>query len=119
LRAPGVSFCSPFCTAAIPPEAEITVVMAAKGYPEAPEKGAVISGLPTTETTDCAVFHAGTTQDETGVVRVSGGRVLCVTALGDSVKMAQTLAYEVADRIQFDGRQMRRDIGARALNRSR
>ena len=95
------------------------VVLAAKGYPEAPEKGAVISGLPTTETTDCAVFHAGTTQDETGVVRVSGGRVLCVTALGDSVKMAQALAYEVADRIQFDGRQMRRDIGARALNRSR
>ncbi len=89
------------------------VVMAAHGYPLAPRKGDLISGLPA-EAADAMVFHAGTTM-ENGEVRTSGGRVLCVTVLADSVKQAQHRAYEVAARIHFDGAQYRRDIGFRAL----
>ncbi|MBN9407728.1 MAG: phosphoribosylamine--glycine ligase [Burkholderiales bacterium] len=89
------------------------VVMAAHGYPLSPRKGDAIHGIPA-EADDAVVFHAGTTLDgET--LRVSGGRVLCVTALGDNVRQAQQRAYEVADRIGFDGQQMRRDIGFRAI----
>jgi phosphoribosylamine--glycine ligase len=103
----------------------LAVVMAAAGYPEAPRKGDVIHGLPHKGDTilgasktddDVQVFHAGT-QFEDGQLVVSGGRVLAVTALGDSVRMAQTRAYEVADQIHFNGSQMRRDIGFRALER--
>jgi len=92
------------------------VVLAAAGYPDAPKKGALISGLPkhTDETEDCKVFHAGTTLENDQVL-VSGGRVLCVTALGDSVKMAQRRAYQAVDTIQFAGMQLRRDIGHRAI----
>jgi phosphoribosylamine--glycine ligase len=89
------------------------VVMAAANYPDTPRKGDVISGLPRA-CDDAHVFHAGTTLQD-GKVVTSGGRVLCVTALGDSVKMAQRRAYQVADEIQFDGCQMRRDIGYRAI----
>ncbi|MDD4962800.1 MAG: phosphoribosylamine--glycine ligase [Gallionella sp.] len=89
------------------------VVMAAANYPDTPRKGDVISGLPRASD-DAHVFHAGTTLQD-GKVVTSGGRVLCVTALGDSVKMAQRRAYQVADEIQFDGCQMRRDIGYRAI----
>ena len=64
------------------------------------------------------VFHAGTSLVD-GRVLTSGGRVLCVTALGDTVRFAQRRAYEVAERIQFDGRQMRRDIGYRAIDARR
>ncbi len=92
------------------------VVLAAAGYPENPDKGAVITGLEATTAEDAHVFHAGTTLQE-GQVTVSGGRVLCVTALGDNVKLAQARAYTVADQINFAGRQMRRDIGWRAINR--
>jgi phosphoribosylamine--glycine ligase len=89
------------------------VVMAAAGYPEAPRQGDIVDGLPKA-TEDSHVFHAGTaTQD--GNVVVSGGRVLCVTALGDNVRAAQKRAYEVAETIRFDGMQMRRDIGHRAI----
>ncbi|GAA4026586.1 phosphoribosylamine--glycine ligase [Actimicrobium antarcticum] len=91
------------------------VVMAAAGYPDAPRKGDVISGIPA-ETHDCVTFHAGTTLDH-GTLTVSGGRVLCVVGLGDSVKMAQRYAYEALDQIHFDGAQFRRDIGWRALKR--
>jgi phosphoribosylamine--glycine ligase len=91
------------------------VVMAAAGYPLNPRKGDQIDGLPP-EAGDAMVFHAGTTPQQGGVV-VSGGRVLCVTALGDSVKLAQARAYEVLQDIQFDGAQFRRDIGYRALKR--
>jgi phosphoribosylamine--glycine ligase len=91
------------------------VVMAAAGYPEAPKKGDVISGIPA-ESADCVVFHAGTSM-EGGSLKTSGGRVLCVVGLGDSVKMAQKQAYACADQIHFDGMQMRRDIGWRALKR--
>ena len=90
------------------------VVMAASGYPDDPRKGDVISGLPRNEE-DFHVFHAGTRLDENRQVLTSGGRVLCVTALGDSVKIAQRRAYQVAEGISFPGCQMRRDIGHRAL----
>ena len=91
------------------------VVLAAAGYPDAPRKGDRISGLPKAEE-DCHVFHAGTTLHD-GQVITSGGRVLCATALGDSVRMAQARAYQLAEQIYFDGCQMRRDIGFRALDK--
>jgi phosphoribosylamine--glycine ligase len=90
------------------------VVLAAANYPDTPRKGDVITGLPKREFEDAHVFHAGTTLRD-GDVITSGGRVLCVTALGDSVKMAQRRAYQLADEISFDGCQMRRDIGYRAI----
>ena len=93
------------------------VVMAAKGYPDAPEKGAHISGIPA-ETPDCVTFHAGT-QLVDGNFIVSGGRVLCTVGLGDNVKVAQKHAYEAIDAIEFDGAQARRDIGWRALIKKR
>ena len=89
------------------------VVMAAHGYPMNPRKGDVITGLPA-EADDAVVFHAGTELKD-GAVRVTGGRVLCVTALADSVKLAQQRVYEVAAGIHFDGAQYRRDIGHRAV----
>ncbi len=91
------------------------VVMAAAGYPLNPRKGDQITGLPA-ESADAVVFHAGTVTQQGSVV-TSGGRVLCVTALGDSVKMAQARAYEVLQDIQFDGAQFRRDIGHRAIRK--
>jgi phosphoribosylamine--glycine ligase len=91
------------------------VVMAAAGYPLNPRKGDAITGLPS-DTADAMVFHAGTATQDDGVV-TSGGRVLCVTALGDSVKIAQQRAYDAAQGIQFDGAQFRRDIGYRAIKR--
>ncbi|WP_315124042.1 phosphoribosylamine--glycine ligase [Comamonas antarctica] len=89
------------------------VVMAAHGYPESPRKGDAITGLPA-EADDAMVFHAGTELVD-GVPRVNGGRVLCVTALADSVKQAQARVYDVARSIHFDGMQYRRDIGFRAI----
>jgi phosphoribosylamine--glycine ligase len=91
------------------------VVMAAAGYPDAPRKGDGISGIPA-ETPECVTFHAGTTLLD-GNLTTSGGRVLCVVGLGDSVKVAQKNAYAAADQIHFDGAQLRRDIGWRALKR--
>ncbi|WP_144733340.1 phosphoribosylamine--glycine ligase [Extensimonas perlucida] len=92
------------------------VVMAAHGYPEQPRKGDAITSLPpdTALDDDAMVFHAGTELVD-GVLRTSGGRVLCVTALGDSLRLAQQRAYEIVQRIHFDGAQYRRDIGHRAL----
>ena len=92
--------------------AALGVVMAAGGYPENPKKGDLITGLRKPED-DVMVFHAGTVL-EGDEVRTSGGRVLCVTALADSVKQAQSRAYDVARGIHFDGVQYRRDIGHRA-----
>ncbi len=93
------------------------VVMAAHGYPENPRKGDTISGLPA-DTDDAVVFHAGSEMGEDGLVRTSGGRVLCVTALAESVKLAQQRVYDVARGIYFDGAQYRRDIGYRAIKSS-
>jgi len=89
------------------------VVMAAAGYPDHPRKGDEIKGLPRAGD-DFHVFHSGTALAGDKVV-VNGGRVLCVTALGDTVRVAQRRAYEIAEGIQFEGRQMRRDIGFRAI----
>jgi phosphoribosylamine--glycine ligase len=91
------------------------VVLAAAGYPDAPRKGDVITGIPA-ETADCVTFHAGTTLDH-GKLTASGGRVLCVVGLGDSVKMAQGHAYQAIEQIHFDGMQFRKDIGWRAIKR--
>ena len=91
------------------------VVLAAHGYPDEPRKGDRIEGLPKASE-DCRVFHAGTRKDG-GAIVTNGGRVLCVTALGDSVKMARTRAYECVDQIRFAGMQYRKDIGHRALKR--
>jgi phosphoribosylamine--glycine ligase len=91
------------------------VVLAAQGYPEEPRKGDRIEGLPKPGD-DCRVFHAGTRLEGKTPV-TSGGRVLCVTALGDSVRMARTRAYDAIDGIRFDGMQYRKDIGHRALKR--
>jgi len=89
------------------------VVMAAEGYPDNPRKGDEITGLPR-DGDDFHVFHAGTELRD-GKVLVTGGRVLCVTALGDTVRVAQRRAYEAAEGIRFAGSQMRRDIGFRAI----
>ena len=91
------------------------VVMAASGYPDAPRKNDVITGIPE-ETEDSMTFHAGTAL-ENKTLTTQGGRVLCVVGLGDSVRVAQKHAYEALDKIQFDGMQFRRDIGWRALKR--
>lgn len=91
------------------------VVMAAAGYPLHPRKGDAITGLPA-EADDAMVFHAGTALSD-GVVTTAGGRVLCVTALGDSVRLAQQRAYDLLQDIHFDGAQLRRDIGHRAIKR--
>ena len=93
------------------------VVMAAANYPDSPRVDDAISGLPKNEE-DFHVFHAGTQLQGDEVV-TSGGRVLCVTALGDSIKIAQRRAYEVAEQIHFSGSQMRRDIGYRAIDRKK
>ncbi|WP_280154976.1 phosphoribosylamine--glycine ligase [Piscinibacter sp. XHJ-5] len=91
------------------------VVMAAHGYPLDPRKGDVITGVPA-EAADAVVFHAGTSLAGQDLV-TAGGRVLCVTALGDSVRQAQQRAYEMLQGIRFDGAQYRRDIGHRAIKR--
>jgi phosphoribosylamine--glycine ligase len=89
------------------------VVLAAHGYPMHPSKGDAITGLPH-DSEDAVVFHAGSVLQD-GVVRSSGGRVLCVTALAETVKAAQSRAYEVINLIHFDGMQYRHDIGHRAV----
>lgn len=91
------------------------VVMAAEGYPLQPRKGDAISGLPA-DAADVMVFHAGTTEQD-GKLLTSGGRVLCVTALGESVRTAQQLAHDTLTPIHFEGKQFRRDIGHRAVSR--
>ncbi|AZU55473.1 phosphoribosylamine--glycine ligase [Ralstonia pseudosolanacearum] len=91
------------------------VVMAAYNYPDTPRKGDVITGIPK-ETEDSVTFHAGTTLKD-GALTTSGGRVLCVVGLADTVKAAQRAAYGAVERIQFDGAQYRKDIGHRAIRR--
>ena len=91
------------------------VVMAAANYPSTPELGQEIHGLAP-DTDEAMVFHAGTVLKD-GKVFTSGGRVLCVTVLGDTVKQAQAHAYALADKLHFKGMQMRRDIGFRAIRR--
>ena len=99
------------------PRVALGVVLAAVNYPEDPRKGDVISGLPPAGD-DFHVFHAGTALLGKNIV-TSGGRVLCVTALGHNTRSAQRRAYEIVDLIRFDGMQHRRDIGHRAVGGGR
>ncbi|WP_192035229.1 phosphoribosylamine--glycine ligase [Halomonas sp. YLGW01] len=99
--------------------AAVGVVLAAGGYPGSYRKGDVIDGIEAAEDTGCKVFHAGTTQDDQGRVATSGGRVLCVTALGDTVANAQALAYEGVAAIDWPDMSYRRDIAFRAIARGR
>ena len=91
------------------------VVLAAAGYPDSPRKGDAIEGLPAA-TEDCHVFHAGTRADGKSLLS-EGGRVLCVTALGDSLRLARARAYRAVESIRFPGAQYRKDIGHRALKK--
>ena len=94
----------------------VSVVLASGGYPGSYPKGLEISGIERAEALPgVTVYHAGTTLDEQGVLRTSGGRVLNVTALGATFAQARERAYEGCDLIEFDGKMLRRDIGARAL----
>ncbi len=95
------------------PRTALGVVMASANYPATPRLGDAITGVPLPQS-DCVVFHAGTVLKE-GVTRTSGGRVLCVTALDNTVRSTQKRVYAVVDAIHFDGAQYRRDIGWRAL----
>jgi phosphoribosylamine--glycine ligase len=91
------------------------VVLAAAGYPEEPRRGDPVIALPA-DSEDCVVFHAGT-QVVDAQLATSGGRVLTVTALGDSVRAAQRRAYDAVAQVRFAGQQYRTDIGHRAINR--
>jgi len=90
------------------------VVLAAGGYPNSYEKGAVISGLPTNDQPDSKVFHAGTSEKD-GKITTSGGRVLCACALGDDIADAQRKAYELTNKISWDKAFYRTDIGFKAI----
>jgi phosphoribosylamine--glycine ligase len=98
------------------PRASIGIVLAAGGYPASYNKGDVISGLPQVEIEGEKVFHAGT-DNKDGDIVTNGGRVLCATALGNSVSEAQQRAYELAKQISWDGMFHRNDIGYRAIAR--
>lgn len=99
------------------PRATVGVVMAAGGYPESYAKGKVISGLENADTSDTKVFHAGTKRLENGDIVTTGGRVLCVTAIADSVSMAQQKAYAGVGKINWDEVYYRTDIAHRAIAR--
>ena len=99
------------------PRPALGVVLAAGGYPGDYAKGLPIGGLPASPEPDRKVFHAGTALGDDGRVLTAGGRVLCATALGDSVLAAQQAAYALADRIHWEGMFCRRDIGYRAIAR--
>lgn len=98
------------------PRASIGIVLAAGGYPADYAKGDVISGLPTQEVAGEKIFHAGTS-NQAGEVVTNGGRVLCATALGNTVSQAQQLAYQLAKQVNWDGMFYRSDIGYRAIAR--
>ena len=105
--------------------AAVTTVLAAEGYPDSPRKGAIIGGSadPSTDARDRIggerdlVFHAGTRRDENGILRANGGRVLAVTAVRDTFAEAQIASRDLADSIEFEGKQFRRDIGWREAER--
>lgn len=97
--------------------AAVTTVLAAKGYPDAPEKGAVIE-LPAELPEGVTIYHAGTARDSDGTLRTAGGRVLTVTAVAGDLEAAQSASRNAAERVRFDGKQFRRDIGWRETERA-
>ncbi len=101
------------------PRAALGVVMAAGGYPDTYRKADVISGLENASAPDLKVFHAGTTLNDAGEVITSGGRVLCITALGDTVSAAQKRAYEGLKQVTWEQAYFRTDIGHRAVSREK
>ncbi|MCK5432274.1 MAG: phosphoribosylamine--glycine ligase, partial [Gammaproteobacteria bacterium] len=98
--------------------AALGVVLASAGYPASARKGDLISGLDNDFPAGTKVFHAGTAQQDNAVV-TAGGRVLCVTALGETVAQAQESAYQAVAKISWDGMFYRKDIGHHAINRAR
>jgi phosphoribosylamine--glycine ligase len=100
----------------LPGPASVTTVLASRGYPDTPAKGAAIT-LPAQLPEGVTIFHAGTTRDGDGVLRVNGGRVLNVTAVAGSFTEAQRLSREAAEAIRFEGKIYRRDIGWREAAR--
>jgi phosphoribosylamine--glycine ligase len=98
------------------PEWAVTVVLASAGYPESSSKGDEIRGLRSIDSLGVEVFHAGTAEVD-GRIVTNGGRVLCVTGQGATPGAARAEAYTAAEKIQFDGKQMRTDIAARAVDR--
>jgi len=96
------------------PESAVTVVMAAKGYPESPVSGAVVSGIDQTQELGTLVYHAGTKTNDAGELLVNGGRVLSVTAIGSDLAVARMQAYAGVERIRFDGEHHRSDIALKA-----
>jgi phosphoribosylamine--glycine ligase len=92
----------------------VTVVLASRGYPESSSSGDVIDGLRSIDSLEVEVFHAGTRQEGDKIV-TAGGRVVSVTGLGETAEVARAKAYEAAAKVQFDGKQMRRDIALRAV----
>jgi phosphoribosylamine--glycine ligase len=99
------------------PQWAVTVVLASRGYPESSSKGDVIGGLDSAGDLDAEVLHAGTADRDDGAIVTAGGRVLNVTGLGDTPLEARERAYAAAEKIDFDGKQMRHDIAARAVER--
>jgi phosphoribosylamine--glycine ligase len=97
--------------------ASVTTVLASRGYPDRPEKGAAIS-IPGELPAGVTIFHAGTSRDGDGVLRVAGGRVLNVTAVAPTFAEAQRLSREAADEVRFEGKVFRRDIGWREARRT-
>ena len=104
-------------TIAFDSRAAVGVVLAAQGYPASYPKGNVISGLEINNNTSAKTFHAGTKLNEQGEVTTNGGRVLCATALGNTVTEAQKLAYELLHQITWQGVEFRTDIAYRAIER--
>jgi phosphoribosylamine---glycine ligase len=90
----------------------VTTVLASRGYPDAPEKGAPIR-LRDQQPSGVTIFHAGTTRGSDGVLRVAGGRVLTATGVAPTFEEAQRLSREAAEAVQFEGKTFRRDIGWR------
>jgi phosphoribosylamine--glycine ligase len=96
--------------------AALGVVLAAGGYPDSYNKGDIIKGLPSEESPDSKVFHAGTAEQDGNIV-TAGGRVLCAVALGDNVTTAQAKAYQLVNKINWHNVYFRTDIGHRAIKR--
>jgi phosphoribosylamine---glycine ligase len=97
-------------------EPSVCVVLASQGYPDTPRTGDAIRGIPEAQATGATVFHSGTRRED-GVLKTAGGRVLGVTSRGDTLAEAISNTYRAVDCIQFDGMQVRRDIGRKGLKR--